>query len=301
MIEDSIEFNNCKRGAWIDDLRYNIVKCDEFIKNNDLNEFILSIILPQNVKIEEFEPFHIVTFACFIQSLRMKGFPKINVFCHNEDIVNLLDGKIKFPNYYKKTTSILHEDSEDDKVLNLWKVVDNMTYSYTNSVTEYFNRQYFKNLDMTGLKNSLDEIYANIADHSQSNGNAFSYISYDHIREKIYIAACDFGLGIPFTLRRIHKKYKSDSEALRDSLEIGVSARTNKRNRGFGLDNVISTLSSNDMFRIISNKSFLICKGDKNNIKTYDIDFEFSGTLIYFEISTNSFPERDMEDEIIIT
>ena len=34
------------------------------------------------------------------------------------------------------------------------------------------------------------------------------------------------------------------------------------------------------MFRIVSNKSLLVCYGGEKNIKTYNMDLEFNGTLI---------------------
>ncbi len=168
------------------------------------------------------------------------------------------------------------------------------------SIGKYFSNNYFKDLDTSGLISALNEVYANIADHSQSRGNAFSYISYNPSKEKIYIAACDFGLGIPTTLKNANRKYKSDSDALRDSIEIGVTARSTKGNKGMGLDNILSTITTDDIFRIVSNKSLLACFGNKNNIKTYNLDFEFKGTLIYFELSTNSFPLREIEDIVIL-
>jgi hypothetical protein len=205
---------------------------------------------------------------------------------------------LKLNKYFNEARSV-HEEARDDKV-NLWKVVDNQSYMYSFSVMKYFDANYFQGYDMTSLKISLDEIYANIADHSKSDGNAFSYIAYNPQKKKIFVAACDYGLGIAATLKRTNPQYKSDSEALRDSINIGVTAKTTPRNMGFGLDNVVSNLTEDDMFRIVSNKSLLVCYGVKKNIKTYPLDFEFKGTLIYFEISTSSFLLKDIENEAII-
>jgi len=157
-------------------------------------------------------------------------------------------------------------------------------------------RTYFKGLDISGFQNSLDEIYANVADHSKSNGIAFSYINYDEEEGKIHFAACDLGLGIPTTLRAAIPEIESDELALRKSLDVGVSAKTNKHNMGFGLDNVLSNLKNGGMMRIVSNCALLFCQENKNNIKTYSLDFDFRGTLIYFDISIDSF-EKDEEIE----
>lgn len=69
-----------------------------------------------------------------------------------------------------------------------------------------------------------------------------SYIKYDEEEQKIHFAICDLGLGIPTTLRGAIPDIGDDANALRKSLDIGVSAKSNKHNMGFGLDNVLSNL-----------------------------------------------------------
>lgn len=46
----------------------------------------------------------------------------------------------------------------------------------------------------------------------------------------------------------------------------------------------------------MSNRALLFCQENKINIKTYPLDFDFKGTLIYFDISIDSF-EKDEEVE----
>ena len=55
-------------------------------------------------------------------------------------------------------------------------------------------------------------------------------------------------------------------------------------------------LKNGGMMRIVSNCALLFCQENKNNIKTYSLDFDFRGTLIYFDISIDSF-EKDEEIE----
>lgn len=294
--EINIKLSGCHRGVWLLDIVTYINTLE-----NDLYETSITLNLPEDISLDVFEPFHIVILSCFIEHLRTYCGCKSVTINTDGKIIDLMSRDLKFNKYFTSTDSSSHEDASDDKILNLWKIVDNMTYAYSLSVSDYFSRTFFKDLDTSGLTSALNEVYANIADHSQSKGNAFSYISYNPDKQKIYIAACDFGLGIPTTLRNSGKEYKKDSEALRDSVNIGVTARSTKGNKGMGLDNIISIISSNDNFRIVSNSSLLTCFGNKNNIKTYDLDFDFRGTLIYFEVSTNGFPLRDIEEEIMIS
>lgn len=294
---EEIEISACSRGVWLFDIVEQIKRIE-----NDLSDTSIIIKLPKDISLDVFEPFHIVVLSCFIEHITIRcGCKDIAINTSHGDILDLMSENLKFHKYFQSTDSSNHEDATDDKILNLWKVVDNMTYAYSLSMSDYFNRNFFKGLDTSGLTSALNEVYANIADHSQSKGNAFSYISYNPDKHKIHIAACDFGLGIPTTLRNSGKFYKMDSDALRDSVNIGVTAKSTKGNKGMGLDNILSTITTNDKFRIVSNKSLLTCIGNKNNIKTYNLDFDFKGTLIYFELSTDSFPLKDIEDEIMIS
>lgn len=180
----------------------------------------------------------------------------------------------------------------------MWKVVKNRAQGYSISVTTFFRRTCFDGYDLTGLQTSLDEIYNNIADHSESNGNAFSYISYEEEKHMIHVAACDFGVGIPFTLKRAGYNYENDAEAIRQSLEVGVSAKSQTHNKGFGLDNVTSNLSEGGMLRMVSNSGVVFCTNAKNNVKQYLIDYNFQGTLVFFDICIDTFEE--MLDDIMI-
>jgi hypothetical protein len=289
----NLNINSCDRFEWINFIVENRIDLANYL--GEEHEVVLH--LNDSITADKIEPFHIVVLACFIELLRQNGCSSITINSKNEDIRLLLSSKLNMHKYFEGDDLSIHIDIEDDKILNLWKVVENMSYGYSISVTDYFKRNNtFEKCDVSGLQSCLNEIYANIADHSDSGDNAFSYISFNPEKNKIYIAACDFGLGIPNTLRYTHKKYKTDSEALRDSVNIGVTARSTKGNKGFGLDNIMSILSADDEFRIVSNSSLLHCKGNKNNIKTYDLNFDFKGTLIYFEISISSFPQRDIEE-----
>lgn len=292
---DTVSFHTKDREQWIQ----TIVSKKASIKNNkEKGKYHIGLYLGERVSVNDFEPIHIVSLMCFIEHLHQIGY-KVTLTSPNSDVNDYLYNTLKLREYYVGDGAS-HVESNDDTILNLWKVKPESSIAYSQSVTDYFNKKFFKGYDMSALKNALDEAYANIADHAKANDNAFSYISYDAEKQKIHIAICDFGLGIPNTLRNANSIYNSDSEALRDSLNIGVSARTNVRNRGFGLDNILATLSDDDNFRIVSNGSLLQCLGNKKNIKTLDLEFDFKGTLIYFEVSTSSFPEDNIEEEITI-
>lgn len=291
-----ISFDSIDRELWVEVIVENV----ENIIPNDLQKGdYISINLKKGVTVDKLEPIHIVLIACLIEHLHIIGY-KVLIKSHHNDVDNFFYKKLRIREYFEdKGTSYI--ESDDDKILNLWKIVDNEAMMRSVSITNYLNSKYFVDYDMSGFKNALDEVYANVADHSESNGNAYSYIHYDAMRRKICVAVCDFGLGIARTLRNAYPtKYTSDSQALRDSINYGISAKTNVRNRGFGLDSIVSSLSFEDKFRMVSNGALLRCIGGKEEIEIYSLDFDFSGSLIYFEISTESFFLRDIEEEIII-
>lgn len=122
-----------------------------------------------NIKKEEFTPVHIVLLACLCEHLyRLKFNIRVNA---SAEIVDFLKEELKFHLYFDNSSNE-HIESENSSILNLWKVVKNRAQGYSISVTTFFRRTCFDGYDLTGLQTSLDEIYNNIADHSESNGNA---------------------------------------------------------------------------------------------------------------------------------
>ena len=50
------------------------------------------------------------------------------------------------------------------------------------------------------------------------------------------------------------------------------------------------------MLRIVSNRALLLCAKDKDPIRIIPLNFDFTGTLIYFDVCIDSFP---VEDDIL--
>ena len=62
------------------------------------------------------------------------------------------------------------------------------------------------------------------------------------------------------------------------------------------MDNIVSTMAPLDIIRIVSNKAFLIKSKSKEYV--FPMPYDFMGTLIYFTISTDSFEELEIIDEL---
>jgi anti-sigma regulatory factor (Ser/Thr protein kinase) len=293
-----IWFDSINKEYWIKNIA--LLSNREHVSIDNTNESV-SIHLTSNINKNNFAPIHIVLFACLVKYFEKLNY-RVSVDVQNAELLSFLDKELNLISYFSDGCETVHYYSIADNILNLWRIESGQEKGYSMSVTEFFKRSYFHGYDLTILQTSLDEIFLNVADHAQASGIAFSYIYYDQKNKLIRVAVCDFGVGIPASLKKSYPdKYTNDTEALRDSLEIGVSARTNPHNKGFGLDLVVSNLSSDEMLRIVSNKALLFCKSADKNIKIYPLDFDFPGTLIYFDVKIDSFPpEGDTLFDVII-
>lgn len=289
----TIKFDDSKKANWIATIN-KICKSNIILRNPKSERSELTIIITQNITIKDFTHVHIVLFACMVDKLISLNY-KLKLQIADKELFRFLVEDLKIVEYYNTSIPAPHIDSSKDYIFNLWKIEADKVDQHSISATEYFKRIYFSDLDLSGFKTTIEELYHNVADHSESNGIAYSYIYYDSTNKKIHVAVCDFGLGIPFTLKRANpEKYKDDQEALRDSIELFVSAKTNSHNRGMGLDTVISNLSNKDLLRIVSNTGLLLCHPNKEPIKVFPLDFDFKGTLIYFDLSTTAFEVEEL-------
>lgn len=257
-----------------------------------IDDASVTVRLEGNITVDGFTAVHMVLFACLMDHFIELGY---NVYLNSPDtrFRDLFFEDIKLQFYFNSEKKESHVEAEDQTILNLWKVVNKEADFYSRSVAGYFQKNYFNGCDLTSFSLSLYEIYQNVADHSQSNGRAYSYINYDDKKRIIHVATCDLGLGIPTTLKMAGKQYTSDSHALRESIEYGITSNSQPHNKGFGLDNVISSLANNDILRIVSNRALMLCPADKTNIKLFSLDFDFSGTLLYFDVSVDSFMQEE--------
>lgn len=258
-------------------------------KAKTIGEDVVTLLFLDNI--DNLLPFHIVLLSCIVDDLKEKGY-LIVLDVLNEKLKRFIETDVYFRSYWSGKKED-HIESPTIGRLNLWRITDTGKEGYSISVENYF-KNLFPGKDLSSLKTSLNELYFNVFDHADAKGNAFSYIYYDENEKKIYIAICDYGKGIAKTIKPVYQLSK-DSEALKKSLESGVSSNSKPHNKGFGLDVVISSLSENNTFRMVSNKGLLKLSKNKGSYeyKIFDLDFDFEGTLIYFELSTDGFPDVD--------
>ena len=109
---------------------------------------------------------------------------------------------------------------------------------------------------------------------------------------------CDFGIGIPTTIKKIWankgKKLESDADALRASFISRVSIQTTPQNRGFGLTNLLGNIQRVEgELTVYSNSAMVQFAG--NSVQYKMLSNSIGGTLMKFSFSPNNLPEKGRE------
>lgn len=240
-----------------------------------------------------------VVLACLIESFYIKGCD-ISFIGGTKGFNNHLFN-IKFKEYWKKGFDRNKFTlSYNKSTLCLWKISEDMIYSYSMYAREYFER-FAKNKDLIPLASNMDEVFNNIFDHSKSPVTGYIITQYYPKNNKLSFSVCDFGIGIPTSIKEainVTEQDFHDWKAILKSLEKGFSINSTPRNRGFGLNNILEfTESSRGRLLIISNDGIVEKKAGQM-YRAGSEGFNFSGTLIKVEVDLNTFDDKDETDQI---
>lgn len=122
-----------------------------------------------------------------------------------------------------------------------------MIDGYATEAQKYFQNAYLKGKSLDSLHISLTEVFNNIFDHSGSLVDGYVLTQYYPKIGKIVTSICDFGIGIPKKINQYwidHKKEMlPDDLALKAALKRKVSSQSTPHNRGFGLANILDSVS----------------------------------------------------------
>lgn len=261
--------------------------------NVDVNFLIVDF---NDVKFLETDDF--VVLACLIESFYISG--AAITFTRGRPGFNAHLNNIKFKEYWKedfdRTKFTL---SHNRTTLCLWKISSDMIYSYSIYARRYFS-SFVKNKDLIPLASNLDEVFNNVFDHSQSPITGYIITQYYPRNKKLSFSICDFGIGIPTSVREGGDEGEQNIEdwkAILKSLERGFSVNSTPRNRGFGLNNILEfTDNTNGSLCIISNNGIVEKKANSKYIAG-ETEFSFGGTLIKVEVDLNSLDEKDESDQ----
>lgn len=266
-----------------------------------INQFHQNIVASRNdnvfieinksIRPSDLTPLHIVSLACFIDCIYTQAPIWINA---SPKLTDFLMNDLHLQKYFK---DVSHIEAESKTILNLWKIVPEEAFLYRDKLSKYLKQEYFKGLDISMLGTTLDELYANVADHSKSNGVAYSYIEYNELEQTISVAFCDFGIGIPNSLKNANLHPFLNNNYIEYATKKGVTAKSNEHNAGFGLDTLKDCMQGSDNnLIIISNNEMYIYSSSQNVIieRTTDLNFNFQGTLISYTINISQFESEEI-------
>lgn len=242
-----------------------------------------------NLTARDIKPEHIAPLACLIEEYNRQHIV-VSLDTHHE-VGAALWKTYRLRQYWAGGQN--YAESEDDKILNLQRILDAEKELYGRRIGDYLGARYFKNKDMTPVSNSITEALYNIFDHADAKGNAFSIVLFDEITSKLHVAICDFGKGVAKTVKDYLGTNISDGEALQKAMEDRFTIGSSSHNGGLGLGNIRSSCTNDDTLWIVSNKAILATTLDHERV--INLNKNFAGTLIFYSLSLSH-----LEDEEII-
>ncbi len=247
--------------------------------------------------IDFMRPEALVILSCIIEELHCR---KITVTCKNQKNVAQYLETINFFDYWKKDFNRDNFNyNRNSNYVGLWKVKQEKIYDYANYAQLFFSR-FFPGKDLSPFYLNLSEVFNNIFDHSQSPIDGFVITQYYEKRNRLKIAICDFGIGIPTKINNYRlsqgKNKVGDLEAIELSLVDKFSTKSQPRNKGLGLNTILRDITaSKGYLKIISNNGFLFF--NDTSYKKYKLAQQFEGTLIIIELDTRTLEDKEKENE----
>ena len=297
----NLKLKNCGSNQWlkvISNRRFSNPTIQSIISKNPTKKKHLTIDFNN---ISFIDPFKITSLACLIEEYSQNGF-EIYFKCPNEDVQRFLRN-IRFYEYWTngfdrhRFTGNVKQTS-----LCLWHINKAMIDSYVIQAQGYYEKNYFNGFSLDPLNISLAETINNIIDHSNSVIEGYTFTQFFPKINKIKTSLCDFGHGIPSTVKAYLNDIVLDNiAAMMKAFEIGFTVKSKFSNAGLGLDNLLSNVCEcGGVLKIYSNDVYLKAnhKGTYCENNTF---FNFQGTLIEIELDTNQLElqENDFKEDFL--
>ncbi len=282
----NLYFHSADKLSWLRDVSNYASLCYE---QGD----VVSMHFSQISEINKLTPIHIVTLACLIDFLDRKG---VGVTIKNDnEVASFLCSELRLREYWAGKKNYV--PASRDTVFNLWRIIDNQKEVYSCLIHDYLKKEFFHNKDLGAVKNSIDEVCYNIFDHANAQDNAFSFVKFDAQTEKLFVAVCDFGIGISASVKNA-TNIVDDCLALHKAMEYKFTVGSRQHNQGMGLGNILETCFDGDELCIVCNHAILKADTDKINVEKND--FFFPGTLIFYELSLSHFEDEEIIDNFVL-
>lgn len=279
---NAVCFDSGQKDKWLKIVAEVIPNASQFISEDKSVNIKFDII-----KAHQLTPFHFVSLACLLQLFKNCGCVCFKIDADDE-LRDFLDKCLRFNLYFSsdKNDSELMDIGD---VFHLWKISDSQKDIYSYRLIKQLKSLYLEKYDLSYICESLQELYYNIFDHAKANGNAFSMVMYDENCQLLQIAVCDMGIGMAQSVRNFDKDIDNDAIAIAKAVERGFTVKSTERNRGFGLDNI---LSNSRKAEIISGAG-CVCLEQNCSMQSFTMDYYFKGTMISVEYDLSASPLDD--------
>jgi anti-sigma regulatory factor (Ser/Thr protein kinase)/anti-anti-sigma regulatory factor len=157
-----------------------------------------------------------------------------------------LDDAVFFNHYIKKPVFESSSQRSTTIALKLVSSGDATNFLYFTLMPWIGQEVGLSEISLSALRTSIEEIFHNIRDHSGVGIGCVFAQHYPKTRE-IQIAISDFGQGIPAQVRSKLLEIALDTDALRKSYQEGFTTKSNVRNRGAGLSNLMRYITLRNM------------------------------------------------------
>lgn len=237
-------------------------------------------------------PLHIAALACLVEHIREHGW-EVTFGEDNPAVYKLLIEDTAFLSCWQGCQTNVNATANE--IFRLWRVKEEEKDMFARSVESYMRESFPSRKDFSSISTALSEAYSNIFDHADAGQNAFSMIRYDEVKQRLYMAVSDYGIGIVRSVRVNKPNIGEDIQALEKSVELNFTVGSTPRNRGWGLDNILTNV---DRAIIYSGSSILIRVGERNKYITTEC--YYPGTLLYLVIDLSGLEEEDVIDDFIL-
>jgi anti-sigma regulatory factor (Ser/Thr protein kinase) len=141
------------------------------------------------------------------------------------------------------------------------------------------------------LRVCLEEIFLNVADHSGTGVGCIAGQIFSKPEHQLHIAISDFGRGIPAQVRTVAPKL-NDPQAVRLACQEGFTTKSNVRNRGAGLPNLIKIITAPGWGTVWIDSGFGNVSATRGNAGAKIVSREradfYPGTLVRITINLNA-------------
>lgn len=280
MAKYTVVFDSVGRIEWIKTIADQIKQLANRVVAGD------RVVIQLPSETEKFEAVHLACLACFIEYFHKKGCVMAVANNVRDFIFDILNWSAYWAGHQD------YAEAKDATIFNLWRITDEGKEVHSRQVYDFLKRGPFRQKDLSAVPNSLLEAYYNIFDHAEADGIAFSFIRYIEDEQKLSVAICDFGKGIAASVKEKCPNIENDSSAIELAMKDRFTIRSKIHNRGLGLGNIRTACTDEDALRIISNRGFLITR--RNEINRRENNFNFPGTLIFYDLTLSHFENEEI-------